>query len=165
MKRRSGVLHADDTLMSCLYCGKKRGLALFRKDGFCSAEHRQLWQERESSNLVKRLTDTPDVGNSQSLRLPERPAEKPSAADASTPPKAKLLEGSHPAQPPSSIVPIVISRRPICCTAYDIRRSRILRTRSGGTPSKRRPSVRGGPKGQATEATGAATANHAACIA
>ena len=98
--------------MSCLYCGKKRGLALFKKDGFCSAEHRQLWEERESSNLVQRLIDTPAGGESQSLRLPKRPSADPAATDAPSPPTTRLLDGATPAQPPSSNLPSVISRQP-----------------------------------------------------
>ena len=105
--------------MSCLYCGKKRGLALFKKDGFCSAEHRQLWEERESSNLIKRLTDTPDGGDSQSLRLPERPSEKPSASDGSTPPTAKLLEGAHPGASPLLQCSNRYLQTALCCAGYD----------------------------------------------
>ena len=60
--------------MSCLYCGKKRGLSFFRKDDFCSAEHRKLWQERESLNLVQRLTEAPERREGEALRLPERPS-------------------------------------------------------------------------------------------
>ena len=98
--------------MSCLYCGKKRGLALFKKDGFCSAEHRQLWQERESSNLVQRLIEAPEGREREPLRLPQRPSVDPAAADVSAAEIVKQLEGAPSTQAPSPDVKIIISRQP-----------------------------------------------------
>jgi len=97
--------------MSCLYCGKKRGLALFKKDGFCSAEHRQLWQEREASNLVQRLNEARDGREREPLRLPQRPSVDPAAADVSAGEIVRQLEGAPSDQAPSPDVKIVISRQ------------------------------------------------------
>ena len=96
--------------MSCLYCGKQRGLALFKKDGFCSAEHRRLWQEREASNLVQRLTEARDGREREPLRLPQRPSVEPAAAELSAGETVKQL-GDGKATPPSE-VGIVITRQP-----------------------------------------------------
>lgn len=98
--------------MSCLYCGKKRGLALFKKDGFCCAEHRQLWQEREASNLVKRLNEARDGREREPLRLSQRPPVDPAAADVSPGEIVKQLEGAPSTQAPSLDVKIIISRQP-----------------------------------------------------
>ncbi len=98
--------------MNCLYCGKKRGLSLFKKDGFCSAEHRRLWQERESSNLVQRLTEAPEGREREPLRLPQRPSVDPAAADVSARDIVKQLEGAPSTQAPSPDVKILISRQP-----------------------------------------------------
>ena len=96
--------------MSCLYCGKQRGLALFKKDGFCSAEHRRLWEEREASNLVQRLTEARDGREREPLRLPQRPSVEPAAAELSAGETVKQL-GDGKATPPSE-VGIVITRQP-----------------------------------------------------
>ena len=95
--------------MSCLYCGKKRGLALFKKDGFCSAEHRRLWEEREASNLVQRLTEARDGREREPLRLPQRPPVDAAAAELSAGETVKQL-GDGNATPPSEIG-IVITRQ------------------------------------------------------
>jgi hypothetical protein len=98
--------------MSCLYCGKKRGLALFKKDGFCSAEHRQLWEEREASNLIQRLNEARDGRERKSLRLPQQPSADPAAAAVSDTKIVKQLEGAPSDQAPSADVKIVVSRQP-----------------------------------------------------
>ena len=98
--------------MSCLYCGKKRGLSFFRKDEFCSAEHRKLWQERESLNLVQRLTEAPERRERESLRLPQRPSVDSAPAQIPAPKGVKQVEGATPAKAPSPDVQIVISRKP-----------------------------------------------------
>ncbi len=95
--------------MTCLYCGKKRGLAFFKKDGFCSAEHRQLWQEREASNLVQRLNEARDGRELEPLRLPQPRFIGPAAAELPAGETVKQL-GDGTATPASE-VGIVISRQ------------------------------------------------------
>ncbi len=105
--------------MSCLYCGKKRGLAFFRKDEFCSDEHRRLWQERESSNLVQRLTEAPERGEGEPLRLPRQPSVDRAPAQIPAPKGVKQLEGTTPGRAASPDVQIVIARQPYVAPATE----------------------------------------------
>ncbi|MBI5282025.1 MAG: hypothetical protein HY858_10110 [Candidatus Solibacter usitatus] len=81
--------------MRCLHCGKR--LSLLRKfsDGeFCSAEHRQLFQQQQSDLALARLIESQSRIQRPKPAKPER--EKPKAAK----PKAPGSEPVFPEAPP-----------------------------------------------------------------